>query len=241
MTEGSGPDSTATRRAVLGTSAGVAAAVLTGFAGSVAAQEEGGEGMDGPQTYTVAMTDDLVFDPADITISPGDTLVWRNVGAVGHSVTAYENEIPDDAAYFASGGFDSEEAARSGYPEGDIPGGETYEHTFETEGEYGYFCIPHESAGMTGTITVEPGGAPSTGGESGGSVTLPGGPVGIAFVAVGLGLTGLAVLSVFAGEAYGAVRGEPGSGPWSARLAALAAGVVGFLFLVAMVVVLLAA
>jgi plastocyanin len=101
------------------------------------------------------MTDDLLFVPETLTVSVGDTVTWENVGSIGHSVTAYGGEIPADAAYFASGGFESEDAARSAYPEGDIPGGETYEHTFEVAGTYGYFCIPHEMSGMKGTIVVE--------------------------------------------------------------------------------------
>ena len=108
------------------------------------------------ETTTVDMTENLVFDPGEVQISPGTTVTWENVGSVGHSVTAYEDEIPDEAEYFASGGFDSESAARNAYPdEGDIPGGETCEYTFETEGEYGYFCIPHKQARMTATITVQ--------------------------------------------------------------------------------------
>jgi len=107
------------------------------------------------QGNLVAMTDDLVFDPAEITVSAGETVTWENVGSVPHSVTAYEGEMPDGATYFASGGFDSEEAARNNYPtEGAIGGDETYEHTFETAGEFQYFCIPHES-GMKGTVVVE--------------------------------------------------------------------------------------
>jgi plastocyanin len=106
------------------------------------------------------MTDELDFDPEQITIGVGDTVVWENVGSVGHSVTAYEDEIPDGAEYFASGGFDTEQAARDAYvpgdtDAGDVLGGESYEHTFDTAGSYEYFCIPHESAGMIGTIQVE--------------------------------------------------------------------------------------
>lgn len=100
------------------------------------------------------MTDDLVFDPAEVSVATGDTVVWENVGSVTHSVTAYEERIPDGAAYFASGGFDTEQAARDAYPEGSIGGGEPFEHTFETAGTYEYFCIPHEGAGMTGTVEV---------------------------------------------------------------------------------------
>ena len=126
------------------------------------------------ESTTVDMTDNLVFDPEEIQISPGTTVTWENVGSIGHSVTAYEDEIPDEAEYFASGGFDSESAARNAYPdEGNIPGGETYEYTFETEGEYGYFCIPHEQAGMVGTVIVGEGGGGDGASDGGPSVTIP--------------------------------------------------------------------
>jgi plastocyanin len=135
--------------------------VTGGAAASAAAGEAVAQGQQ-----TIDMTDTLVYEPAEATVAPGTTVVWDNVGSVGHSVTAYEDEIPEGAEFFASGGpFDGEDAARSAYPEGEIGGGGTYEYTFETEGEYGYFCIPHESAGMVGTITVGAGG----GGEGGGA------------------------------------------------------------------------
>lgn len=107
---------------------------------------------------TVNMTDDLTFEPGSVTVAVGETVTWENVGTVGHTVTAYEDGIPDDATYFASGGFDSEEAALDGYnsnQEGNLEGGETYSHTFETSGTHEYYCIPHEGAGMTGTVDVE--------------------------------------------------------------------------------------
>lgn len=133
---------------------GAAATVAT--AGSVAGDAAAQAG----KQHVVEMTDDLVFVPDEITIAPGDTVVWENVGQIGHSVTAYEDEIPEGAAYFASGGFDAEQAARQAYPsQGDIAGGERYEHTFSVEGTYEYFCIPHESVGMVGTVVVQPGGA----------------------------------------------------------------------------------
>jgi plastocyanin len=148
-----------TRRQFLQAMAGV---------GGVAVAADAASAQEG-ETTTVDMTDDLVFDPETVTVPPGTTVVWDNVGNVGHTVTAYEDEIPDEAEYFASGGFDSEEAARSGYPDqGNIPGGETYEHTFETEGSFGYFCIPHEGTGMVGTVEVAEGG----GGDGGGSVSI---------------------------------------------------------------------
>lgn len=152
------------RRGLLRAAAG-ATAVGAG-AGSAAGQEGGGG-----QT-TVDMTNDLVFKPAEVTIPPGTTVVWKNVGTVGHTVTAYADEIPSDAEYFASGGGTSEQAARDAFfadGQGEIAGGETYQHTFTVTGDYGYFCIPHENAGMTGTLTVKEGASlPGQGSDGGG-------------------------------------------------------------------------
>ncbi len=143
------------RREFLATASGATggvAAASAGAAGTASAQEQ----------HTVNMTDGLNFEPASITVAPGDTVVWENTGSIGHSVTAYEDDIPEEAEYWASGGFDSEDAARGAYTagdpdSGDVPGGESYEHTFEVTGTYEYFCIPHESAGMLGTVEVQEG------------------------------------------------------------------------------------
>lgn len=108
----------------------------------------------GGGSRTVDMTDGLAFEPPTLSIVVGDTVTWRTVGSVGHTVTAYDDEIPSDAAYFASGGFDSEDAARQDYPGGTVAADESYTHTFETPGTYAYFCVPHERSGMTGTIEV---------------------------------------------------------------------------------------
>ena len=125
------------------------------IAGSLAGCTDDSGG-DGEEENIIEMNDDLEFVPDTFEVAVGEAVTWENVGSVGHSVTAYEDEIPEEAEYFASGDLDSESAARDAYPdEGDIPGGETYEHTFDTEGEYPYFCIPHEQAGMRGTITVQ--------------------------------------------------------------------------------------
>lgn len=101
------------------------------------------------------MTDDLTFEPQTATVTPGESVKWTNGGGVEHSVTAYEDEIPAGGAYFASGGFESERAARNHVNEGLVGPDETYEHTFEQSGTYRYFCIPHESSGMVGTVRVK--------------------------------------------------------------------------------------
>lgn len=130
-----------------------AAVVTTSLAGCTGDDGDDGNGDDN----TVDMTADNLFQPDELTVSVGTTVTWENVSEVGHTVTAYVDEIPDDAEYFASGGFDAEQAARDGYTqdlEGNIAAEETYEYTFDTPGTYEYFCVPHEGT-MTGTITVE--------------------------------------------------------------------------------------
>lgn len=136
------------RRAVLGMSGVAVAGAVAGCGGSDAPPT------DSDGNPRVAMTGDLNFEPDRVRVGVGDTVVWTNPDTVDHSVTAYEGELPDGATYFASGGFDSEAAAREAYRTGAVEQDETYSHTFETAGEFPYFCIPHES-GMRGTVVVE--------------------------------------------------------------------------------------
>lgn len=104
---------------------------------------------------TVAMPAGLAFEPATATIETGETVTWTNESDVPHTVTAYGDGIPAEAAYFASGGFESERAARDRVTEGLIAPGERYDHTFERPGTYRYYCIPHEGSGMVGTVRVK--------------------------------------------------------------------------------------
>ncbi|AGN00677.1 plastocyanin [Salinarchaeum sp. Harcht-Bsk1] len=141
-------------------------AAATALAGGAIATDD----VEAQEQTVIDMTDDLVFAPDSVTVAPGTTVVWENVGQIPHSVTAYEDEIPEEAEYFASGGFENEQDARSSYPDGEIVGGDSYERTFDVEGEYGYFCIPHEANGMVATLTVAAGGG---GGDGGGAAGPP--------------------------------------------------------------------
>jgi plastocyanin len=126
------------------------------FGGSaVAAGVAGCLGGEASEERTVSMTDKLTFEPKTVTVRTGGTVTWKNDSGVGHTVTAYEDVIPEGASYFASGGFESESTARNRTSDGLIAAGESYEHTFEVAGTYEYYCIPHESGGMVGTVEVE--------------------------------------------------------------------------------------
>jgi plastocyanin len=104
---------------------------------------------------TVEMIQGQRFDPANITIEAGETITWVNESDEGHTVTAYGNEIPEDATYFASGDAPNETEARDSLSEGLLESGDTFEVTLDRPGTYEYYCIPHESSGMKGTIVVE--------------------------------------------------------------------------------------
>jgi uncharacterized cupredoxin-like copper-binding protein len=78
--------------------------------------------------------EDNFFEPANITVEPGTTVTWVQSGDNPHTTTSYD------------GMWDS------GMIEGGTDG--TFSFTFEEPGTYDYFCIPHESMGMIGSVTV---------------------------------------------------------------------------------------
>jgi plastocyanin len=55
------------------------------------------------------------------------------------AVTAQDAALPPNTKEFDSGL---------------ISPGKDYSHTFTVPGTYKYFCIPHEAAGMVGTVVV---------------------------------------------------------------------------------------
>lgn len=94
----------------------------------------------------------FVFEPASLTISAGETVVW-GFASSGHNICCRpednsEVEIPANADPFATYGRDESPMQSL------VPQGESYEHTFDVEGRYVYVCLPHVSQGMIGEIRV---------------------------------------------------------------------------------------
>jgi len=126
------------------------------LAGTVAVATGGCIGLASSDDYDVGMTSQA-FDPEDLTVEVGTEVIWKNTSSRAHTVTAYESGLPDGAAFFASGGYESTEAAREAWRAnsgGGLYGSEMFRHTFETSGTHAYFCIPHERGGMVGTVEV---------------------------------------------------------------------------------------
>ena len=93
------------------------------------------------QEVTVRMEDNF-FDPANITVEPGTTVTWVQSGNNPHTTTSYDGLWDSGMIEGGSGG--------------------TFSFTFEEPGTYDYFCIPHESLGMIGSVTVTDGTATAT-------------------------------------------------------------------------------
>ncbi len=104
---------------------------------------------------TVLMAGGNSFTPAEVTVEVGENLEFRNESGAAHSVTAYDDGVPGGAEYFSSGNFKDEGAAREGVAATLIKPDDSFEIILDEPGTYRYFCIPHESQGMKGSITVE--------------------------------------------------------------------------------------
>lgn len=94
------------------------------------------------------------FEPSSLTVTSGDTVTFSVDSPDPHTVTAYEEDLPDGTSFFSTGGASSEEEARSDVASALITEGDTFEVVLEEPGTYRYFCIPHEAQGMKGSITV---------------------------------------------------------------------------------------
>jgi len=154
------------------TGAAVAATMLAGCSGDGGDGDSGGDdggddggdetttesggggngGGSGDNTVAVSPDGGLAFSPEELTVSVGDTVTW-DFQAPTHNVDAWPEHhdqisIPDGAEGFGTMPQDGDSFAT-------VDEGETFEHTFETAGEYTYVCTPHVASGMVGTIVVE--------------------------------------------------------------------------------------
>ena len=80
------------------------------------------------------------FDPAEVTVPAGSTVVWVNKGKEEHTVTSDP---------------DSREKFDSGYKKR----GASFQRVFSRPGRFGYYCAPHPW--MKGTVVVVPAATPA--------------------------------------------------------------------------------
>jgi len=141
-----------TRRGLLRTGTGAAAGLATaGALGTASAQSDTYEyledannydgqigdatGMDALTVSVGAGTNGLAFSPTAILVEPGTAVTWEWTGNGG------AHNVVNEAEKFNSGELVGE-------------AGHTFEHTFEGEGTYEYYCNPHKLSGMKGLVAV---------------------------------------------------------------------------------------
>lgn len=71
------------------------------------------------------------FEPASVTVRPGDAVEWVFEGSMKHDVIAESGEFASEL----------------------LPRGSSYTHVFNDAGEHSYYCSVHPE--MTGTVTVK--------------------------------------------------------------------------------------
>lgn len=91
---------------------------------------------------TVGPGGDLQFSPERVTVAAGETVRWI-WDAPNHNVKP--SSVPDGSDWAGTPGEEGK-TFEAGY---------VYTHTFEVAGTYEYYCSPHRSAGMTGSVVVE--------------------------------------------------------------------------------------
>ena len=96
----------------------------------------GDNGGNNPSSVEVEMVGQS-FSSSNIEVEVGTTVTWTNESSLIHTVTSGSNGNAD-------GTFDS----------GNVSPGETFSYTFDEVGTFDYFCEPHISSGMVGTVTV---------------------------------------------------------------------------------------
>lgn len=101
----------------------------------------GGGGQTVTRNVAVGPGGNFTFEPSEVVITPGSTVVWQ-WESDNHNVVPQSQ--PEGANWQGEGSQGTT-----------FNTGHTYEHTFDTNGTYEYVCTPHESQGMTGTVTVQ--------------------------------------------------------------------------------------
>ena len=89
------------------------------------------------------------FVPTDITIKVGTTVQWVNASRNRHSSTSDPQFEKQEGQAVRPPGVEPWSSVF-------LSNSQTFQRTFDTPGEYRYFCRNHEQYGMLGTITVEP-------------------------------------------------------------------------------------
>ncbi len=113
---------------------------------SAAASSSGCTAATAVSSITIDATDALRFVPDTGCLKVGGTVTWKNTGDITHTTT----DTPSLAAVASDAALPSGATAWNHQL---LPGG-SFSLKLTVAGTYKYFCIPHETLGMLGSITV---------------------------------------------------------------------------------------
>ncbi len=102
----------------------------------------------GADVVVVQLTDTLKFLPETLTIKVGDTVEWRNIGSIRHTVTLDPGKVGNAQNVMLPSGAET-------FDSGWVNDGQSFRYTFTKAGVYRYVCLPHETSKMIGDIIVE--------------------------------------------------------------------------------------
>ena len=195
-------DANVSRRGFMRAAAGGATATAAaGAAGApaAAAEEEGGGG-GGEPDFGGWLGDVSNFDSVEdmrgsdeVTVEVG---VEANGGSYGYGPAAVHVDNGATVAFEWTGNGEHNVVHQDGDFESDLlaEAGVNFEHTFDEDGVYNYYCTPHRGLGMKGAVVV--GSDYPTAGGGGGQEPLNPEHMGVPFQAHFVGLaTILAILS----------------------------------------------
>lgn len=98
---------------------------------------------------------DYKYVPAQLTVKPGDVVVFHNVSGGPHNVEFYPDSVPAGAADALNAGMDDRMGPLQGPLLTEPNTSYTVSFAGAPTGEYKFFCLPHVALGMKGSITVE--------------------------------------------------------------------------------------
>ncbi|GAC1418171.1 MAG: hypothetical protein NVSMB57_12910 [Actinomycetota bacterium] len=91
-----------------------------------------------PEKGTLVKVIDSAFEPATVTVKPGDTVKWKFVGAAPHNVKFLKLPVNSHPSCTPSGGCGA--------------AGDVFTKAFDKPGNYLYYCVIHGSPGGPGMV-----------------------------------------------------------------------------------------
>ena len=95
------------------------------------------------------------FDPAELTIKPGDVVNFHNKSGGPHNVSFWADSIPKGAADVLKGSMPDQMAPLEGPLLTEQDAIYKVSFTGAPTGDYKFYCLPHLALGMHGKITVQ--------------------------------------------------------------------------------------